>query len=157
MQCYKTTKYQATSWRSVSVSFFTKMLIKAENHRKSFSISSRISGKNDRISQSRLKARDWVGKFSFSSQCTRLKIGSSPSHLETRDPIMPILDLVSKVEIGISQGTDCRIIFSHYTGIAQIRLSPPPHPNPGILSDLAHTSAWMRLATYFRQKCVNHV
>ena len=67
---YKTTQYQATSWSSVSVLIFTKMLIKTENHRKSFSISSRIWRWNDWIFRFRLEARDWVRKFSFFSYGT---------------------------------------------------------------------------------------
>ena len=102
---YKTTQYQATSWSSVSVLIFTKMLIKTENHRKSFSISPRISRWNDWISRSRLKARDWMGNFSFSFQSTRLNEGSSCSSLEIQCIAM-ILDLVSNVEICISLGTD---------------------------------------------------
>ena len=52
-----------------------------------------------------LEAWDWLVKFSFSSRSMRLKVGSSCSRLETRDSMMQILDLVSKVEMGISQGT----------------------------------------------------
>ena len=46
-------------------------------------------------------------KFSFSSRSMRQREGSSRSRsrLEARDSMMQILNLVSKVEIGISQGT----------------------------------------------------
>ena len=53
-------------------------------------------------SRSRLEAREWRQKFSISSRSMRPKGRNSRSRLETWDWREEILDLVSRVEIGIS-------------------------------------------------------